>query len=65
MKRIEESRARSQSVPAVAKTAQSDGTTVNDIDSLLLAPSGQPIDYDEVERAEEADPERMALEQVK
>lgn len=51
---------------AVAKTGQSDGTPCGDTEiPATLGPSGQPVDYEEVERAEEADPERMALEQVR
>ncbi|OQR68177.1 testis-expressed sequence 2 protein-like, partial [Tropilaelaps mercedesae] len=65
VKKFEEKRTRSQSVPVVAKAihSQSDGAGNANIDSVMLGPPREVLNYDDIERAEEADPERMASEQ--
>ncbi|XP_022667028.1 testis-expressed protein 2-like isoform X2 [Varroa destructor] len=65
VKRFEEKRTRSQSVPIVAKAiySQGDAATGAEVDSVTLGHQGEVLELGEVERAEEADPERMALEQ--
>lgn len=64
VRKFEENRARSQSSSAVVRSGQNQSADGTITESDLLGLSGHPSDYEEVERAEEADPERLTLEQV-